>query len=109
MKIEGVAFGVTDWDRVPAIDHPGISGVARWRTVESGNLRVRLVEYSAGYVADHWCRRGHVVLVLDGELESELEDGRRFTLRPGQSYQVADAAEAHRSRSPGGARLFIVD
>ncbi len=109
MKIEGVPFQTTDWTGVPATEHPGEAGVARWRTVEQGNLRVRMVEYSPGYVADHWCERGHVILVLEGELITELRDGRSFVVGPGSSYQVADGDGAHRSRSPKGARLFIVD
>ena len=43
------------------------------------------------------------------DLETELQDGRRFLLGPGMSYQVADHAEAHRSSSTSGATLFIVD
>ena len=111
MKIQDVPFGVTDWTTVPATEHAGERGHARWRTLELGNIRVRMVEYSPGYVADHWCRRGHVLLVLEGELITELADGREFTLKAGSSYQVADDVEgaAHRSRSPSGARLFIVD
>ncbi len=109
MRIEGVAFMTTDWSKVQPTKHAGTSGVALWRTVEQGNLRVRLVEYSPGYAADHWCRRGHVLLVLEGELVTELEDGTRVTLTPGTSYQVADGACAHRSRTAGGAKLFIVD
>lgn len=109
MKIENVPFCVTDWNSAPATEHPGESGVAHWRTVEQGNIRVRMVEYSPGYLADHWCSRGHVLYVLAGELVTELKDGRRFTLRPGQSYQVADNEEPHRSRTEAGATLFIVD
>lgn len=103
-------FGVTDWAAVEPTRHPGETGVALWRTFTVGDLRVRMVEYSPGYLADHWCDRGHVLLVLDGELETELADGRRFTLRPGQSYQVSDFGDAaHRSSTRTGARLFIVD
>jgi hypothetical protein len=109
MRIEGVPFTTTDWARVPTDEHPGETGVARWRTVEAGNIRVRMVEYSPGYLADHWCERGHVLLVLDGELVTELADGSAHVLRAGQSYQVADRAAPHRSRTAGGARLFIVD
>ncbi len=83
--------------------------MALWRTIEAGNIRVRLVEYTAGYEADHWCRRGHVLLVLEGELVTELEDGTTVTLTPGMSYQVADDAAAHRSRTRTGAKLFVVD
>jgi hypothetical protein len=109
MKLEGIFFQTTDWSTVGPTSHPGDPGVATWRTREAGNVRVRMVEYSAGYVADHWCERGHVVLVLDGELVTELRDGREVVLGPGQSYVVADGDGAHRSRSPRGARLFIVD
>jgi len=109
MKIEQVPFGVTDWSAVPTTEHPGETGAAYWRTVETGNIRVRIVEYSPGYLADHWCSRGHVLYVLEGKLVTELKDGRSFTLLPGQSYQVADGEEPHRSRTEGGATLFIVD
>jgi hypothetical protein len=109
VRIEGVPFMTTDWSAVPATEHAGTSGRAAWRTIEKGNLRVRLVEYSPGYVANHWCRRGHVLLVLEGELVTELETGAQVTLRQGMSYQVADDAGAHRSRTDGGAKLFIVD
>jgi quercetin dioxygenase-like cupin family protein len=109
MKLEGIAFQTTDWSKVEPTGHPGNPGTAHWRTKEVGNVRVRVVDYSPGYVADHWCERGHVVLVLEGELITELRDGREVVLGPGQSYVVADGNEAHRSRSPHGARLFIVD
>lgn len=74
-----------------------------------GEVRARMVEYSAGYRADHWCAKGHIVLCLGGELTTELADGRVFHLRPGMSYQVADGAEQHRSSTVFGAMLFIVD
>jgi hypothetical protein len=109
MQITELPFGITDWAAIEPTEHPGESGVALWRTREFGPIRVRLVEYSAGYRADHWCEKGHILLCLTGELETELQDGRRFELRPGISYQVADHAEAHRSYSPTGATLFIVD
>ena len=83
--------------------------MAYWRTRQFGDVRVRRVEYTPGYLADHWCSKGHILLCLAGELETELEDGRRFVLTPGMSYQVADGAEAHRSRTAVGATLFIVD
>ncbi|WP_182077492.1 hypothetical protein [Deefgea sp. CFH1-16] len=50
-----------------------------------------------------------MLLCLDGELITELEDDRSFTLSAGHSYQVADQAEAHRSSTRLGATLFIVD
>jgi quercetin dioxygenase-like cupin family protein len=109
MKIENVPFMTTDWQSLPTTQHPGETGVAHWKTIEAGNIRVRMVEYSPGYLADHWCSRGHVLFVLEGELITELKDGRRFTLRPGTSYQVASDAEPHRSATSVGAKLFIVD
>jgi quercetin dioxygenase-like cupin family protein len=83
--------------------------LAYWRTRTFGDIRVRMVEYTPGYLANHWCSKGHILLCLEGELETELADGRRFTLTPGVSYQVADGAEPHRSRTRIGAKLFIVD
>ncbi len=109
MEMAGIPFGTTDWSTIEPTRHAGETGVAHWRTREFGRIRVRMVEYSAGYRADHWCSKGHILLCLDGELHTELKDGRSFTLRPGMSYQVADQAEAHRSSTASGARLFIVD
>jgi hypothetical protein len=109
MKIENVAFMTTDWSQVPATEHSGTTGIAYWRTLEIGNIRVRMVEYTAGYEADHWCSRGHVLLVLEGELVTELADGRKFILKPGMSYQVASHAEPHKSITTIGAKIFIVD
>ena len=109
MHMSNIPFSTTDWSTIEATEHAGESGTARWRTRQFGAVRVRMVEYSPGYRADHWCEKGHVLLCLAGELETELADGRRFRLGPGMSYQVADRAEAHRSSSPSGATLFIVD
>ncbi len=109
MIIEDVPFSTVDWSTVSATEHAGETGKALWRTLEVGSIRVRMVEYTPGYMANHWCSRGHVLLVLDGELVTELQDGRTFTLKPGMSYQVAENAEPHRSHTHTGARLFIVD
>jgi len=113
VKMESIPFGVTDWQAVEPTRHEGETGHALWRTRSFGPaenpLRVRLVEYSPGYRADHWCSKGHILLCLEGRLDTELEDGRAFTLTPGVSYQVADGAEPHRSWTASGAKLFIVD
>jgi quercetin dioxygenase-like cupin family protein len=109
MKIHDVPFTATNWSEIPSTEHPGETGKALWRTLEMGNVRVRMVEYAPGYSADHWCTRGHVLLVLEGELSTELKDGRKFVLRPGMTYQVASDAEPHRSSTRTGAKLFIVD
>ncbi|HWV09589.1 MAG TPA: DHCW motif cupin fold protein [Pseudomonas sp.] len=109
MDIRDIPFGITDWNSIERTEHSGETGAAYWRTQHFGNLRVRMVEYTPGYLADHWCKKGHILLCLEGELHTELEDGRRFVMTPGMSYQVADQAEAHRSSTATGARLFIVD
>src|SRR5689334_22721219 len=109
MQMTDIPFGTTDWSQVEASEHPGEMGMALWRTRQFGSLRVRMVEYSPGYRADHWCSKGHILLCLEGRLETELRDGRKFVLTPGTSYQVADEADAHRSSTETGARLFIVD
>lgn len=110
MKLPASLFTVTDWSQVSETIHPGETGKAVWRTVNIGDLRVRIVEYSPGYLADHWCDRGHVLYVLKGELDTELRDGRKFKLLPGMSYQVSDFGDAaHRSSTQTGATLFIVD
>lgn len=109
MQIKDFPFGITDWEILPKTDHAGDSGVASWRTRYFGEIRVRRVDYSADYAADHWCVKGHVLFCIEGELRTELQDGRSFTLTPGMSYQVADDAEAHRSSTLTGAKLFIVD
>ncbi len=109
MRITGIPFGVTDWSAIAPTEHPGETGWARWRTCQMGEVRVRMVEYSPGYLADHWCAKGHILLCLEGALETELTDGRVVVLTPGMSYQVADGAEPHRSRTATGAKLFIVD
>ena len=109
MHMPEMPYEVVDWQGVEPVEHPGERGRALWRTREFGPIRVRLVEYSPGYFADHWCRKGHIVLCLEGELRTELEDGRVFVLKPGMSYHAADDTEAHRSETETGAKLFIVD
>ena len=109
MRIDALPFGTVDWNQVEPTLHPGASGHARWRTRQFGEVRVRMLEYSAGYVADHWCSKGHFLLCLEGELDTELADGRHITLKPGMSYHVADGAEPHRSMSRTGAKLYVID
>jgi hypothetical protein len=109
MLMFDIPFGTTDWEDVERTEHAGETGKAYWRTRTFNNIRVRIVEYTPGYLADHWCQKGHVLLVLDGELHTELADGRTVVLKKGQSYQVADGDLAHRSSTEHGAKLFIVD
>ncbi len=109
MQISNIPFSVIDWSKVERTDHQGEKGIAYWRTLQFGDIRVRMVEYSPGYLADHWCSKGHILFCLEGELETQLKDGRRITLTSGMSYQVGDNIEPHRSYSAEGATLFIVD
>jgi quercetin dioxygenase-like cupin family protein len=109
MDMRNIPFGTTIWSQIDTTEHKGETGIAYWRTQQFDGIRVRMVEYSPGYLADHWCQKGHILLCLEGELHTELDDGRKFVLTAGTSYQVADAAESHRSYTVTGAKLFIVD
>ena len=109
MELTAIPFGITDWSTIEPVAHAGQTGTAYWRTLQVGSMRVRMVEYSPGYSADHWCWRGHILLCLEGQLHTELEDGRQYTLDAGMSYQVGNDAEGHRSFTRTGAKLFIVD
>src|SRR5882724_453021 len=102
MNLNSIPFTTTYWDQLAPTTHPGETGIALWRTQTFGDVRVRMVDYSAGYLADHWCEKGHVILCLEGELITELADGRVFTLTPGTSYQVGDGDAPHRSRTTTG-------
>jgi len=109
MNMTRIPFGTTDWNAIEQVEYEGQQGKAFWRTCQFADIRVRMVEYTPGYRADHWCEKGHILLCLEGELHTELADGRIFVLKPGMSYQVADRADAHRSFTPVGAKLFVVD
>lgn len=109
MNIKAFPFQTVDWSSVEKEVHNGITGTATWRIFKMGDIRVRIVDYSPGYFADHWCRKGHVLFCMDGEMTTELEDGREFVLSKGISYHVGDNCEAHRSRTEKGCSLFIVD
>ena len=109
MNMPPAPMTVIDWDRIAPTEHAGDVGVALWRTQNFGDIRVRMVEYSPGYAADHWCSKGHVLLCLRGSLQISLKDGSTFQLNPGQSYHVGDGDPPHRSAAPDGATLFIVD
>jgi quercetin dioxygenase-like cupin family protein len=109
MHMSDIPFGTTDWSSAERSEHRGETGTAWWRTRQFGAIRVRMLEYSPGYRADHWCVKGHILFCVEGELETELADGRRFQLKAGMSYQVADNAEPHRSSTATGAKLFVVD
>jgi len=107
--MNSILFHTTDWRAVPATEYPGESGVAYWRTLQYEGLRIRMVEYSREYKADHWCKKGHIVFCLEGEMMAELSDGRTFTLSKGMSYLVSDNESMHKSHSKEGVKLLIVD
>lgn len=109
MHAGGIPFQNTDWENVPATQHPGETGVAHWKTLEFGDLRIRVVEYSENYKADHWCSKGHIIYCIEGEMVSELADGSQHKLTKGMSYQVSDELSSHRTFSEQGVKLFIVD
>ena len=109
MKLSPFPFSVTDWNNVPVQVFNGITGHAEWKTVNHDGIRIRLVTYSANYLADHWCNKGHIIYCSEGEMETELKDGRKFTLSTGMMYTVGDNSDAHRTYSENGCTLFIVD
>ncbi len=109
MDRNNIPFQTIDWSAIPKIEHKGKTGSAVWQTLQHSGLRIRIVEYSSGYVADHWCSKGHVVHCLHGQLTSELNDGRSFELKEGMSYVVSDDMGSHRSSTRDGATLLIID
>ncbi|MBL0144424.1 MAG: DHCW motif cupin fold protein [Chitinophagaceae bacterium] len=109
MEIKSFSFQTLNWASIPKVEYAGTTGIAFWQTFLMGNIRVRMVEYSANYLADHWCSKGHIILCVDGNMETELQDGRKFMLEKGMTYHVGDDCEAHRSASVCGCKLFIVD
>ena len=109
MTTSNINFQTIDWSKIEKTFHPGESGSATWQTIQFPGLRIRLVEYSAGYLADHWCRKGHIVHCMDGTFISELQTGETVTLTAGMSYVVSDDLSIHRSLSKDGVKLLIID
>ncbi|MBI5726825.1 MAG: DHCW motif cupin fold protein [Ignavibacteriales bacterium] len=109
MNNANIPFQTIDWSTVPKTEHKGETGIAYWQTVQFSGLRIRIVEYSDGYLADHWCSKGHIVHCLSGQFNSELQDGSKFTLAAGDTYVVSDELSSHRSVAKNGVKLLIVD
>jgi len=109
MNSKNIPFQTVDWSNVPRTEHKGETGMAYWQTLQFDGLRIRVVEYSAGYVADHWCQKGHVVYCLEGEVINEQKDGVQSLLSAGMSYVVSDELSSHRSVTTLGAKLLIID
>ena len=109
MRIDSFPFQTLNWSSIPKEEHKGETGIAYWQIQMMNDIRVRMVEYSPGYKADHWCSKGHIIFCIDGEMETELKDGRKFILKKGMTYQVGDDSNAHHSSSANSCKLFIVD
>jgi quercetin dioxygenase-like cupin family protein len=104
-----IPFQITDWNEIPITIHKGETGEARWRTIQFEGLRMRMVEYTAGYMADHWCSKGHIIYCIEGEMISYLSDGTQQILKEGMTYQVSDNASSHKSFTEKGVSLLIID
>ena len=109
MAKQNIPFQIIDWDNIPKTEHKGEEGIAYWQTVQLEGLRIRIVEYSKGYLADHWCKKGHIIYCLEGEFLSELQNGEKFLLTKGMSYVVSDDLSSHRSKTIEGTKLLIID
>ena len=109
MENSGIPFQTIDWKSVPRTEHKGETGIAYWQTLQFEGLRVRFVEYSKNYIADHWCEKGHIVYCLEGEVINELKDGTKSILTKGMSYIVSDDLSSHRSITKNGVQLLIID
>lgn len=109
MNNKNIPFQTIDWSNIPKTEHKGESGTAYWQTLQFEGLRVRVVTYSANYVADHWCEKGHIVYCLEGEVVNEQKDGESSILKPGMSYIVSDELSLHRSVTKDGVKLLIID
>jgi len=109
MTDKNIPFQTLDWSVIPKVEHKGETGSAFWQTIQYLGLRIRIVEYSKGYLADHWCQKGHIVHCLDGDFISELKDGRKFLLSKGMTYVVSDELSSHRSMTKNGVKVLIID
>ena len=107
--MSNIPFQTINWTTIEKVEYKGETGIAFWQTIQFGGLRIRLVEYSNGYLADHWCQKGHVVHCLDGEFNSELSSGETVKLSKGETYVVSDELSSHRSATENGAKLLIID
>jgi hypothetical protein len=106
---KGFPFQAIDWSKIPRTEHAGETGIAYWQTLQLSGLRLRLVEYSPGYLADHWCQKGHIVHCLEGDFTSEMADGSEFVFTKGMSYVVSDELSSHRSKTINGVKVLIID
>lgn len=106
---KNIPFQTIDWSTIPKTEHKGETGMAYWQTMQFEGLRIRMVEYSKDYVADHWCTKGHIVHCLEGDFVSELKNGTKSILTKGMTYVVTDDLSSHRSTTVNGVKLLIID
>lgn len=109
MVLQSFPFQLVNWSSISKEEYKGLTGIAYWQVFKMNDIRIRMVEYSAGYQADHWCNKGHIIYCIEGEMETELQDGKKYILKKGMTYQLGDNNEAHRTSTKKGCRLFIVD
>ena len=109
MNNQNILFQSIDWTKVPKTEHKGETGIAFWQTIQFQGLRIRIVEYSEGYIADHWCQKGHIVHCLEGAFTSQMQEGEDFKLSKGMTYVVSDELSSHRSVTQRGVKLLIID
>ena len=109
MNSQNILFQTIDWTTIPKEEHVGLQGTSFWQIVQFPGLRIRIVEYTPGYIADHWCKKGHIVHCLEGEFVSELQNGEKFTLTKGMTYVVTDNLSSHRSITKDGVKVLIID
>jgi len=109
MTNENISFQSIDWNKIPKTEHKGETGIAYWQTTQFNGLRIRIVEYSKDYFADHWCEKGHIVQCLEGSFVSELKNGEKVILTKGMTYVVSDELSSHRSIAKDGVKLLIID
>ena len=109
MNNQNFPFQTIDWTNVPKTEHKGETGISYWQTIQLPGLRIRIVEYSKGYLADHWCTKGHIVHCIEGEFVSELKNGEKYVFTKGMTYVVSDELSSHRSITENGVKLLIID
>ena len=107
--MSNIPFQTIDWSIIDKTEHHGETGTAFWQTIQLGGLRIRKVTYSENYLADHWCKKGHIVHCLEGQFISELENGEVIKLSKGMTYVVSDDLSSHRSITKNGVELLIID
>ena len=101
---------VMDWSNAPMSEHSGTTGQATQKTLRAGKVQMRMISYGPDYMAEAWCRKGHILFVVEGELTIEHENGRRCEVGAGMSYHVGDDyGSPHRVSSISGATIFVVD